>query len=64
MKFYEAILLKMDFIHVAQFLTKLPEDISADQLFKQIDTVHMTIDKKKFYAIFAYYKDNRGDSNS
>ncbi|PVD29994.1 hypothetical protein C0Q70_09255 [Pomacea canaliculata] len=57
LKFYEAILLQMDFIHAAQFLTKLPEDISADLLFKHIETVQMSIDKKKFLAILAHYKD-------
>nr|KAG5700628.1 hypothetical protein BaRGS_015458 [Batillaria attramentaria] len=64
LKFYESILIKMDFIHAAQFLTKLPEDICADQLFKHIDTIHMTIDKRKFPAVLAYYKDTRGESNS
>lgn len=59
LKFYESILLKMDFIHAAQFLTKLPEDMCSDQLFKHIETIHMTIDKRKFPNVLSYYKENR-----
>ncbi|CAL1534076.1 unnamed protein product [Lymnaea stagnalis] len=54
---YESILLKMDFIHVAQFLTKLPEDISGDQLFKEVENVRMQIDKRGFQAVHAFFKD-------
>ncbi|KAH9513225.1 hypothetical protein Btru_034411 [Bulinus truncatus] len=54
---YESILLKMDFIHVAQFLTKLPEDINADQLFKEVENVKMHIDKRGFQAVYAFFRD-------
>lgn len=54
---YESILLKMDFIHVAQFLTKLPEDISGEQLFKEVENVRMQIDKRGFQAVHAFFKD-------
>ncbi|KAK0057348.1 TBC1 domain family member 12 [Biomphalaria pfeifferi] len=54
---YESILLKMDFIHVAQFLTKLPEDISVDHLFKEVENIRMHIDKKGFQAVYAMFKE-------
>lgn len=54
---FEVILLKMDFIHIAQFLTKLPEDINADQLFREIENVRMFIDKKGFHSVHAFFKD-------
>lgn len=57
LKLYEEILMKMDFIHAAQYLTKLPEDLNAHELFKRIETVHMTIDKRKFTTVWASHKD-------
>ncbi|ESO86591.1 hypothetical protein LOTGIDRAFT_167116 [Lottia gigantea] len=55
---YEKTLLSLDFIHIAQFLTKLPEDVTADFLFHNIEPIKMTIDKKKFSNILSTYKDN------
>lgn len=63
LKLYEAVLLKMDFITVAQFLTKLPDDMSSDHLFRTIDTVRMTIDKRRFPAILATKKDFKADTS-
>ena len=35
---YEEILLKeTDFVHIAQFLSKLPDDINSDKLFDKIE---------------------------
>ncbi|KAK6185697.1 hypothetical protein SNE40_007874 [Patella caerulea] len=56
LKTYEKTLLGMDFIHIAQFLTKLPEDISGDDLFRNIEPIKMNIDKKKFVNILATHK--------
>ena len=47
----------MDFIHVAQYLTKLPEDLSAEDLFKQIETIRLTMDKRKFTAVLSAHRD-------
>ncbi|GFN83366.1 TBC1 domain family member 14 [Plakobranchus ocellatus] len=55
LKLYEAVLLKMDFSD--QFLTKLPENISGDQLFKELESVRMSIDKRGFQAVHAFFKD-------
>ncbi|XP_023021601.1 TBC1 domain family member 12 [Leptinotarsa decemlineata] len=44
-------LMEMDFLHGAQFLTHLPDDISSDHLFKSIQLVSTTIGKRTFYQI-------------
>ncbi|XP_038658219.1 TBC1 domain family member 12-like [Scyliorhinus canicula] len=48
LKLYEDILVKMDFIHRTQFLTKLPEDITSEKLFACITTVQMHSSNKKW----------------
>lgn len=48
LRMYEDILLEMDFIHLAQFLTKLPEDIDSERLFSSISAIRMTVNKKSF----------------
>jgi hypothetical protein len=41
---YKETLLKLDFEHIVQFLTKLPENINSTQLFKSIEQIHTSID--------------------
>ncbi|XP_072335144.1 TBC1 domain family member 12 isoform X1 [Scyliorhinus torazame] len=53
LKLYEDILVQMDFIHIAQFLTKLPEDITSEKLFACITTVQMHSSNKKWIQVFA-----------
>lgn len=45
------ILMEMDFINGAQFLTRLPDDMSSDQLFKRIQLISTTIGKQSFTQI-------------
>lgn len=45
------ILMTMDFLHGAQFLTRLPDDMSSEQLFKSIQSVNTNIGKQTFYQI-------------
>ncbi|XP_064601801.1 TBC1 domain family member 12-like isoform X2 [Liolophura sinensis] len=59
LKMYEDILLQMDFIHLAQFMTKLPEMISGETLFKCIDCIKMTIDKKRFTQVLSSFRDSK-----
>ncbi|KAL3863850.1 hypothetical protein ACJMK2_005578 [Sinanodonta woodiana] len=59
LKLYEKVLMSLDFIHLAQFLTRLPEDIQQDGLFKAIEHIQMTIDKKKFSQILAAKRDGK-----
>ncbi|KAG9345479.1 hypothetical protein JZ751_008623, partial [Albula glossodonta] len=51
LRLYEDILTKMDFIHNAQFLTKLPEDISAEELFTAINSIQMHSKNKKWAQV-------------
>ncbi|XP_028030588.1 TBC1 domain family member 14-like [Bombyx mandarina] len=45
---YQDELKNMDFISAAQFLTKLPEDLDPEALFKSISSVSMTLDGMSF----------------
>ncbi|XP_036742303.2 TBC1 domain family member 12 isoform X3 [Manis pentadactyla] len=53
LRLYEDILLQMDFIHIAQFLTKLPEDITSEKLFSCIAAIQMQNSTKKWTQVFA-----------
>ncbi|XP_058045445.1 TBC1 domain family member 12 isoform X2 [Ahaetulla prasina] len=65
LRLYEDILLQMDFIHIAQFLTKLPEDITSEKLFSCITSIQMQNSNKKWAQVFAsLMKDSKeGDRN-
>lgn len=54
---YEEILLNLDFIQLAQFLSRLPGDISCDDLFRCIATVSMEIDKRQFGQVLQQHRD-------
>ncbi|EDO36872.1 predicted protein, partial [Nematostella vectensis] len=41
LKFYQDDLLEMDFIHLGQFLTKLPDDIPVNNLFDSISSINL-----------------------
>lgn len=66
LRLYEDILLQMDFIHIAQFLTKLPEDITSEKLFSCIAAIQMQNSTKKWTQVFAsVMKDiKEGEKNS
>lgn len=51
---YKETLMEMDFIHVVQFLTKLPENINSTQLFKSIEQITMCIDDITFENLVSY----------
>uniref|UniRef100_A0A8C8J6E1 Rab-GAP TBC domain-containing protein n=1 Tax=Oncorhynchus tshawytscha TaxID=74940 RepID=A0A8C8J6E1_ONCTS len=52
LRLYEDVLTRMDFIHNAQFLTRLPDHIPPDQLFSHIHAVHMTSKNRKWAQVF------------
>jgi len=55
---YDDILLRMDFIHLAQFLTRLPDNICCDELFDCIGQIRMTAaDKQRFCQVFAGFRE-------
>ncbi|XP_035375610.1 TBC1 domain family member 14 isoform X2 [Electrophorus electricus] len=51
LRLYEDVLTHMDFIHIAQFLTRLPEHVPSDGLFSCIATVNMTCRSKKWTQV-------------
>ena len=55
---HEEVLLHMDFCHMVQLLTKLPDDLSGDNLFKNIEAIKMNIDKKRFTQVLASRKES------
>ncbi|XP_075421288.1 TBC1 domain family member 14 [Ascaphus truei] len=64
LKLFEDILTRMDFIHIAQFLTRLPEDLTAEDLFTSIAAIQMQSRNKKWAQVLsALQKDNREMEN-
>ncbi|XP_072041794.1 TBC1 domain family member 12-like isoform X2 [Amphiura filiformis] len=60
---YEDILLNMDFIQLAQFLTKLPEDIDNEKLFRCISEIDMH--QRKFsHTLAGHLAENASLSSS
>ncbi|XP_066243937.1 TBC1 domain family member 14 isoform X1 [Saccopteryx leptura] len=60
LRLFEDILTKMDFIHMAQFLTRLPDDLPAEELFASIATVQMHSRNKKWAQVLtALQRDSR-----
>lgn len=55
MKFYQEELLEMDFIHLGQFLSKLPDDIPAASLFQAIGSINLM--EQKFIQTLAMQKE-------
>lgn len=51
LKLFEDILTKMDFIHIAQFLTRLPEDLPAEEVFASIATIQMQSRNRKWAQV-------------
>ena len=49
---YFRTLIEMDFISLAQFLTKLPEDIDEEKLFSVTSKIKMTLEEKKYKRTF------------
>lgn len=60
LKLFEDILTKMDFIHMAQFLTRLPDHLPAEELFASIATVQMQSRNRKWAQVLtALQRDTR-----
>ncbi|XP_071334186.1 TBC1 domain family member 14 isoform X2 [Trachinotus anak] len=63
LRLYQDVLCCMDFIHMAQFLTRLPDLIPAEQLFQHIAAVHMTSRNRKWAQVLqALQKDQERGS--
>ncbi|XP_072314988.1 TBC1 domain family member 14 isoform X1 [Eucyclogobius newberryi] len=63
LRLYQDVLTTMDFIHMAQFLTRLPDLIPAEQLFQNIASVHMNSRNRKWAQVLqALQKDQEKGS--
>lgn len=51
LRLHQDLLLAMDFIHMAQFLTRLPEPVPGEQLFQHIAAVHMSSRNRKWAQV-------------
>lgn len=51
LRLFEDILLQMDFIHIAQFLTRLPEDLPAHTLFAAMANTHMVSRNRRWAQV-------------
>uniref|UniRef100_A0A8C1HQZ1 TBC1 domain family, member 12b n=1 Tax=Cyprinus carpio carpio TaxID=630221 RepID=A0A8C1HQZ1_CYPCA len=65
LRLYEEVLLQMDFIHIAQFLTRLPEDTPSERLFSCIANTQMISGNRKWTQVFnALLKDKEMEKSS
>uniref|UniRef100_A0A8C5HA40 TBC1 domain family member 12-like n=2 Tax=Gouania willdenowi TaxID=441366 RepID=A0A8C5HA40_GOUWI len=61
LRLYEDVLLQMDFIHIAQFLSRLPDDLHTHTLFNAMAATHMLSRNRRWAQVFcALMKDGGG----
>lgn len=53
LRLFQDVLLQMDFIHIAQFLTRLPEDLQAHTLFNAMANTHMISKNRRWAQVFS-----------
>ncbi|XP_070697661.1 TBC1 domain family member 12 [Pempheris klunzingeri] len=53
LRLFEEVLLQMDFIHIAQFLTRLPEDLQSHTLFAAMANTHMISRNRRWAQVFS-----------
>lgn len=53
LRLFEDVLLQMDFIHIAQFLTRLPEDLQSHTLFTAMANTHMISRNRRWAQVFS-----------
>lgn len=64
LRLYEDILLQMDFIHIAQFLSRLPEDLHSHTLFHAMANTHMVSRNRRWTQVFSVLmKDTNKDTD-
>ncbi|KAM9364712.1 TBC1 domain family member 12 [Pholidichthys leucotaenia] len=64
LRLYEDVLLRMDFIHMAQFLSRLPDDLQSHTLFTAMAATHMISRSRRWNQVFSALKDGTTDRNS
>ncbi|XP_041645184.1 TBC1 domain family member 12 [Cheilinus undulatus] len=64
LRLFEDVLLQMDFIHIAQFLTRLPEDLQSHTLFNAMANTHMISRNRRWAQVFsALMKDGNKETD-
>ncbi|XP_042288371.1 TBC1 domain family member 12-like [Thunnus maccoyii] len=63
LRLYEDVLLQMDFIHIAQFLTRLPEDLQSHTLFNAMANTHMVSRNRRWAQVFSALKDGNKETD-
>lgn len=64
LRLFEEVLLQMDFIHIAQFLTRLPEDLQSHTLFNAMANTHMISRNRRWAQVFsALMKDGNKETD-
>lgn len=64
LRLYEDVLLQMDFIHIAQFLSRLPEDLQSHTLFNAMANTHMVSRNRRWAQVFsALMKDGNKETD-
>ncbi|XP_061646197.1 TBC1 domain family member 12-like isoform X2 [Phyllopteryx taeniolatus] len=53
LRLFQDVLLQMDFIHIAQFLSRLPEDLQAHALFAAMAATHMISRNRRWAQVFS-----------
>ncbi|MED6235216.1 hypothetical protein ATANTOWER_020109 [Ataeniobius toweri] len=53
LRLYEDVLMQMDFIHIAQFLTRLPDDLQPQTLFTAMANTHMISRNRRWAQVFS-----------
>ncbi|XP_038143432.1 TBC1 domain family member 12-like [Cyprinodon tularosa] len=53
LRLYEDVLMQMDFIHIAQFLTRLPDDLQPQMLFTAMANTHMISRNRRWAQVFS-----------
>ncbi|XP_014908367.1 TBC1 domain family member 12-like isoform X2 [Poecilia latipinna] len=53
LRLFEDVLLQMDFIHIAQFLTRLPDDLQPHTLFTAMANTHMISRNRRWAQVFS-----------
>ncbi|XP_032408676.1 TBC1 domain family member 12-like isoform X4 [Xiphophorus hellerii] len=53
LRLFQDVLLQMDFIHIAQFLTRLPDDLQPHTLFAAMANTHMISRNRRWAQVFS-----------
>ncbi|XP_068182999.1 TBC1 domain family member 12 isoform X2 [Antennarius striatus] len=64
LRLFQDVLLQMDFIHIAQFLTRLPDDLQPHTLFTAMASTHMISRNRRWAQVFsALMKDGNKETD-